>query len=99
MKLNALALALTAAILWGLAMLGMTLANLVSGSYGAQFLQLMSSVYPGYHATRTIGEVVVGTLYGVVDALICGAVFAWLYNHLGPASEEQSRQLKTAAKA
>ena len=99
MKLNTLALALTAAILWGLAMLGMTLANLVSGSYGAQFLQLMSSVYPGYHATRSIGEVVVGTLYGVVDAFICGAVFAWLYNHLSPVSGGQSTQLKTAAKA
>jgi hypothetical protein len=40
----------------------------------------MSSVYPGYHATRSIAEVVVGTLYGAVDALIAGAVFAWLYN-------------------
>lgn len=98
MKLNTLALALASAILWGLAMLGMTLANLVSGSYGQQFLQLMSSVYPGYHATRTIGEVIVGTLYGVVDAFICGAVFAWLYNHLGPVSEEHPIVLKTAAK-
>jgi len=51
MKLNIKALALASAILWGLGMLVMTLANLVSGSYGAQFLQLMSSVYPGYHAS------------------------------------------------
>ena len=61
MNLNVKALALASAILWGLCMLGMTLANLVSGSYGGQFLQLMASVYPGYHATRSIGEVVVGT--------------------------------------
>lgn len=40
----------------------------------------MSSVYPGYHATRSVAEVVVGTLYGVVDGLVGGAVFAWLYN-------------------
>ncbi len=72
MKLNTLALALASAIVWGAAMLGMTLANLVSGTYGGQFLQLMASVYPGYHATRSIGEVVVGTLYGFVDAFICG---------------------------
>src|SRR6185437_13449056 len=57
MKLNTLALAFASAILWGLCMLAMTLANLVSGSYGQQFLQLMSSVYPGYHATRSSGEV------------------------------------------
>ncbi len=96
MKLNIKALALASAILWGLGMLVMTLANLVSGSYGAQFLQLMSSVYPGYHATRSIGEVIVGTLYGAVDAFICGAVFAWLYNHLGAASQQHSTPLHTA---
>ena len=73
------ALALASAILWGLVMLLMSLANLIWGRYG-QFLQIMSSVYPGYHATRSIAEVVVGTLYGAVDALIAGAVFAWLCN-------------------
>ncbi len=79
MKLNTKALALASAILWGLAMLLMGLANLIWGSYG-QFLQIMSSVYPGYHATRSIAEVIVGTLYGAGDGLVGGAVFAWLYN-------------------
>src|ERR1039458_7007053 len=67
------ALALASAILWGLVMLLMSLANLIWGRYG-QFLQIMSSVYPGYHATRSIAEVVVGTLYGAVDALILARV-------------------------
>jgi TRAP-type mannitol/chloroaromatic compound transport system permease large subunit len=80
MTLNTKALALTSAILWGLAMLAMSLANLIWGNYGQQFLQTMSSVYPGYHATRNIAEVIVGTLYGAVDGLVGGAVFAWLYN-------------------
>ena len=80
MKLSVKGLALASGILWGVAMLGMGLANLVWGSYGQQFLQLMASVYPGYHATRSIGEVIVGALYGFVDGLIGGAVFAWLYN-------------------
>ncbi len=82
MKFNIKALALAWAILWGLVMLVMGLANLIWGNYGQQFLQTMSSVYPGYHATRSIAEVVVGTLYGVVDGLVGGAVFAWLYNQL-----------------
>jgi len=80
MKFNTKALALASAILWGLAMLVMGLANLIWGNYGQQFLQTMSSVYLGYHPTRSFAEVVVGTLYGVVDGLIGGAVFAWLYN-------------------
>ncbi len=76
MKFNTKALALASAILGGLAMLVMGLANLIWGNYGQQFLQTMSSVYPGYHATRSV----VGTVYGAVDGLIAGAVFAWLYN-------------------
>ena len=80
MKFNTKGLALTSGILWGLAMLATGFANLIWGSYGQQFLQTMSSVYPGYHATRSIAEVIVGTLYGAVDGFIGGAVFAWLYN-------------------
>ncbi len=98
MKLNILALALASAILWGAAMLGMTLANLVSGNYGQQFLELMASVYPGYHATRSIAEVVVGTLYGAVDAFIGGAVVAWLYNHLGASSGEEAVPMQRVVK-
>jgi len=80
MKFNTKALAVTSGVLWGLAMLVTGLGNLIWGNYGQQFLQLMSSVYPGYHATRSIAEVIVGTLYGVADGLVGGAVFAWLYN-------------------
>jgi len=89
MKLNTLAFAMPFRIFWGLCMLGMTLSNLASGGYGRQFLELMSSIYPGYHATRSIGEVIVGTCYGAVEGFIGGAIFAWFYNHLGPASTEQ----------
>jgi hypothetical protein len=80
MKLSVKGLALASAILWGVAMLGMGLANLIWANYGQQFLQTMASVYVGYHATRSIAEVIVGTLYGFVDGLIGGAVLAWLYN-------------------
>jgi len=80
MKFSIKGLALASGILWGLAMLGTGLANLIWDGYGQQFLQTMSSVYPGYHATRSIAEVIVRTVYGVVDGLIGGAVFARLYN-------------------
>jgi TRAP-type mannitol/chloroaromatic compound transport system permease large subunit len=80
MKFSTKGLALASGILWGLAMLLMGLANLVWGNYAQQFLQTVASVYPGYHATRSIAEVIVGTLYGTVDGFVGGAVFAWLYN-------------------
>ncbi|MGA8733639.1 MAG: bacteriophage holin [Terriglobales bacterium] len=80
MKLSIKGLALASGILWGLAMLSMGLANLIWSGYGQQFLQTVSSVYFGYHATRSIAEVIIGTLYGTVDGLVGGAVFAWLYN-------------------
>ena len=86
MKINVKALAVASAILWGLAMLGMGVANLIWSGYGQQFLQTMASVYFGYHATRSIAEVIVGTLYGTVDGLVGGAVFAWLYNQFAKPS-------------
>jgi hypothetical protein len=81
MKLNVRALAFAAALIWGiLAMLLTGLANLIWPSYGREFLQMMASVYPGYHATPSLAQVVIGTLYGLVDGAVCGVVFAWLYN-------------------
>ncbi len=86
MKLSIKGLALASGILWGLAMLGMGLANLIWSGYGQQFLQTMASVYVGYHATRSIVEVIAGTLHGAVDGLIGGAIFAWLYNRFAQPS-------------
>jgi len=80
MKLSVRAFALTAGIVWGGAVLSVGLVNLASPEYGKAFLELCSSIYPGYHAAPTIGSVVVGTLYGLVDGGIGGLVFAWLYN-------------------
>jgi len=88
MKVSTKGLAMASGILWGVAMLVMGLANLIWASYGQQFLQTMSSVYPGYHATRSVAEVIVGTLYGFVDGLIGGAVFAWLYNRFATSAAE-----------
>jgi hypothetical protein len=40
----------------------------------------MASLYPGYHATPSVGQAIVGALYALADAAIAGAIFAWLYN-------------------
>lgn len=82
MKLNLKALALTAGILWALAILITGIANLIWSGYGVGFLQIMASVYPGYHAAGSVGDLIVGTLYALVDGALCGLVFGWLYNLL-----------------
>ena len=82
MRFNVKALALACAILWGAAVLLVALVNLVSGAYGQHFLETLSSCYPGYHAARSIAQVVIVTLYAAADGLIGGAVFGWLYNWL-----------------
>jgi hypothetical protein len=79
-QLSAKAMALVTAILWGGCLLFVGLINLAAPTYGADFLQMMSSVYPGFHTTRTVGEVFLGTVYGFADGAIGGYLFALLYN-------------------
>ena len=82
MKFNITALALACAILWGAAVLLVALVNLFSAAYGQHFLEMLSSCYPGYHAARSVVQVVIVTLYAIADGLIGGAIFGWLYNGL-----------------
>jgi site-specific recombinase len=82
MKFNIRALALASAILWGGCVLLVGVANLICAGYGQHFLEMLSSFYPGYHATRSFAEVAVVTFYAIVDGLVGGLVFGWLYNRL-----------------
>jgi hypothetical protein len=43
-------------------------------------LQLVASIYPGYDVARSIGAVIVATVYALIDGAIFGLVFGWLYN-------------------
>jgi hypothetical protein len=80
MKLNLKALVLTAGILWAMAVFFVGVLNLIWSGYGGAFLQLIASIYPGYHATSSVGDLIVGALYALVDGAICGLVFGLLYN-------------------
>lgn len=80
MKLNIKALAISVGLIWGGALLVVGLANLIWPAYGRDFLQVMAAIYPGYAGSSSIGQVIVGTLYGMVDGAIGGALFAWIYN-------------------
>jgi membrane associated rhomboid family serine protease len=76
------ALSVACAILWAGSVLVVGLINLACPSYGHQFLDMLASFYPGYHATHTIVQVAIVTLYAAADGLIGGAVFGWLYNRM-----------------
>ncbi|MFB3090209.1 MAG: hypothetical protein ACE1ZG_02530 [Gammaproteobacteria bacterium] len=82
MKLSIKALAITAAIIWGGALLIVGSANIIFPGYGSDFLEVMGSIYPGYQPGTGFPSVIIGSLYGVVDAGIGAAIFAWLYNFI-----------------
>lgn len=90
MKLNIGALSLAVGLFWGGSILLVGVSNLIWPGYGGAFLQLAASIYPGYSASASFGQVIIGTLYGLVDGAIGGVIFAWLYNWIstffGPAA-------------
>ncbi len=80
MKLDIKGMAITLGLVWGAAVLLVGIANLMWPNYGQVFLELVASIYPGYTAGASVGQLIVGTFYGLVDGAVGGAVIAWLYN-------------------
>ena len=83
-------MAITSGALWGGCMLTCGLLNLVSRSYGRNFLKLMSSVYPGFHNSRNPADVLVGAGYACLDGTVGGALLAAVYNQLTPSQPHAS---------
>jgi len=77
MRLNVKAFALACGLLWGLGLFILTWWIIAfDGATGeATFI---GRVYRGYNLSPT-GSFI-GLIWGSIDALIGGAVFAWLYN-------------------
>ena len=80
MKLNLKALTITFAILWAGVVFIVGLANVVWPGYGRAFLVMLASIYPGYAASGSFGDVIVGSLYALVDGAILGFILGGLYN-------------------
>ena len=80
MKLSVKGLTLAGGIAWAFVMLAVGILNLIWPEYGDAFLSMVASLYPGFKASGTFIDVIVGTLYALVDGAICGFVFALLYN-------------------
>ena len=80
MKLSLKGFTITGGILWAFCIVAVGILNIIFPAYGGDFLKLMASVYPGYKASGKIGDVIVGTLYALLDGAIRGFIFALLYN-------------------
>ncbi|UCH33335.1 MAG: bacteriophage holin [Armatimonadota bacterium] len=77
-RLNPIALGLAIGIIWGVWMLIVALANIVTQGYGAEWIIMLSSVYPGFGGTL-VGAII-GLGWGLADGFIVGALVAWIYN-------------------
>jgi hypothetical protein len=80
MSLSVKALMITCGLLWGGAIACVALVHLAIPSYGSSFLEGISSIYPGFHGARNLGDALVGTAYGLVDGAFGAFFFGWLYN-------------------
>jgi len=83
MKLDIKAFAIACALVWGSGvLLGTWWIIILDGSQ--EGIPLLGGIYRGYTITP-VGSLI-GLAWAVVDGLIGGAIFAWLYNKLGAGS-------------
>ena len=79
MKLNIKAFALTSGVIWGFGLFLLTWWIIAfEGATGEP--TLIGRIYRGY-TISPVGSVI-GLAWGLCDGLICGGIFAWLYNRL-----------------
>jgi hypothetical protein len=90
MRLDLKALAFALALLGGGMMFVIGIANLIWPEYGDNVLGLAASIYPGYEGIASFGQVILGTVYALVDWFIGGLILAWLYNAFVSAPTESS---------
>lgn len=85
MKISVKAMTLAFGLVWGLYAVGGTgLLNLLWPPYGQHALETFSSVYPGYHATQSFGQVLVAVAYGTLDGGAAGCLISLVYNFFAP---------------
>ncbi len=89
MKLSLKGLAIAGALVWGGGIFVVGSANLIWEGYGVAFLEVVASIYPGFDVEGGLGQVIVGTLYGLLDGAIGGLVFGFIYNKFAGGSAEE----------
>ena len=80
MKFNIAAAAIAGGVGFSIALGLAGIINMFVDGYGSIFLEMMASVYPGYKASGTVGDLVIGCFYAATDGMIAGGGIALLYN-------------------
>lgn len=83
MKLSPKAVGLALGILTGLGLFIMTILAVYT-SYLTHIVELLVGVYPYYEIS--LQGAAAGLIWGFVDGLIGGLIFAWVYNLIAPGS-------------
>lgn len=79
-RLNAKSFGLAFGIMWSFGIFILSLVALLSETYLHNVADFFSSVYLGYNLNPM--GIVIGMVWGFLDAFIGGFVVAWLYNKL-----------------
>ena len=79
MKLNVKAFAMTGGLFWGLAVFLLTWWIIAFEGVTGE-VTMIGKVYRGY-TISPVGSFI-GLIYALIDGMIGGAVFAWLYNSI-----------------
>lgn len=80
MRLNAGDFGIALGIVWGGAVLFVTLLNIAAGWF-QPWVELLMGTYPGYDPTSSWGALA-GFLAGFIDGFLAGLIFALIYNAL-----------------
>ncbi|MCJ7772892.1 MAG: bacteriophage holin [Desulfobacterales bacterium] len=77
MKLNVKAFSITSALFWGFGLFLLTWWIIIFDGASRE-ITIIGRVYRGYSISPA-GSII-GFFWGLIDGLIGGAIFAWLYN-------------------
>jgi hypothetical protein len=80
MRISVRGLIFAGGLIWGATFALVAFLNFRDAAYGAGFLSMLSSMYPGFHNTRAMTDIWIGVGYSVADGAITGLLFAWVYN-------------------
>jgi len=91
MKISVLRLGIALGVVWAFLTLLAGVANLIWPNYAVLFLELLDSIYPGYHFGQWgFGGIVVAVFYALIDGFICGVLVAWVYNLCSKCKKEET---------
>jgi hypothetical protein len=88
MKINVKAFALTCGIVWGVGLFALTWWVIAFDGI-THHTTLIGQVYRGYNISP-LGSLI-GLVWGFFDALIGGAITAWLYNLIAARCEDKEK--------